>query len=97
MSAYLIADTRKVPDADETPYEEYRRRVGASRVEIEGTKKYSPPVVVTHCLLSWSGVSGAPGSASGLSACACETIATAPSPLWRKTPVLTQHDWTNSN
>ncbi len=36
MPAYLIADTRKLPDADQTPYEEYRRRVGASIAEAGG-------------------------------------------------------------
>jgi uncharacterized protein (DUF1330 family) len=30
MPAYLIADTRRRPGADQGPYEEYRRRVGPS-------------------------------------------------------------------
>ena len=36
MPAYLIADTRKLPDADPAPYEEYRRRVGDSIAEAGG-------------------------------------------------------------
>jgi uncharacterized protein (DUF1330 family) len=36
MPAYLIADTRKLQDADQAPYEEYRRRVGASIAEAGG-------------------------------------------------------------
>jgi uncharacterized protein (DUF1330 family) len=34
--AYLIADTRKIPDADQAPYEEYRQHVGASITEAGG-------------------------------------------------------------
>src|SRR5215467_13724745 len=36
MPAYLIADTRKIPDADQAPYEEYRKRVGPSIAEAGG-------------------------------------------------------------
>jgi len=36
MPAYLIADTRKIPEADQAPYEEYRQRVGASIAEAGG-------------------------------------------------------------
>jgi uncharacterized protein (DUF1330 family) len=36
MSAYLIADTRKIRGADQAPYEEYRRRVGPSIAEAGG-------------------------------------------------------------
>ena len=36
MPAYLIADTRKIPGADQAPYEEYRKLVGASIAEAGG-------------------------------------------------------------
>jgi uncharacterized protein (DUF1330 family) len=36
MPAYLVADTRKIPAADQTPYEEYRKRVGDSIAEDGG-------------------------------------------------------------
>lgn len=66
-----------------------------SSAEIDGEKKYSPPVLVTNCL-TLSGVGETPGALKLRGSASWAMTGSCPSAGFGKLGLLTQNFWRNS-